>query len=223
MFKNREEAGRKLAGVLLPFKNENPLVLAIPRGGVQVGYHVARRLRCEFSIVICRKLGFPQNPEAAFGAIAEDKSLYLNSRYRRTLDKDTIEKVMKKETEEIKRRIQLYRKGESLPEIKGRTIILVDDGIATGSTLLSAIELCKKKDAGRIVVAAPVSGSQMKEKLQDIVDEVVILETPYNFYGVSQIYENFSSVEDADIIKFMEDAKDIASTNNHQNYEYSHS
>lgn len=203
--------------------DENPLVLAIPRGGVEVGYHVARKLGCEFSIVICRKLGFPQNPEAAFGAIAEDKTLYLNPSYRRALDKDTIENVMKKENKEIKRRIQLYRKGEPLPEIRGRSIILVDDGIATGSTLLSAIELCKKKAAGRIIVASPVSGSQMKEKLLNIVDKVVILETPYNFNAVSQVYLDFSSVEDADVVKIMEDAKDIIPKNNHQNYVYSQS
>ena len=223
MFKNRIEAGKKLAEVLLPYRGENPLVLAIPRGGVVAGYYVAKRLRCEFSVVICRKLGFPKNPEAAFGAVAEDKSLYLNPRYRSVLNKETIENVMKKEAEEIKRRIKLYRKGEPLPEIRGRAIILVDDGIATGSTLLAALELCRKKGASRIIVAAPVSSEYMKEKLRNLVDEVIILETPHDFNAVSTFYEDFKSIDDAEVIKFVEYAKEITSTDNLQNYEYSYS
>lgn len=206
MFKNRKEAGLKLAEALKPFEKKRPLVLAIPRGGVEIGYHIQNELSCDLSVVVARKLGHPEQPEAAFGAMAEDKSLYLNPITHEILTKEMIERVMKKEEKEIRRRIQRYRGDKPLPEMKGRTVIIVDDGIATGATLFATIELCKKREPRRIIVAAPVSGLSIVEKLQYRVDEVVILETPANYYAVSQAYEEFRNLSDEDVLRFLKKA-----------------
>lgn len=203
MFKDREDAGLQLAEALLTYQNGQPLILAIPRGGVELGFHVSRRLQCDFSIIICRKLGYPEHPEAAFGAIAEDGSIYIDPRVLKVLSEEKIREVRKREEAEIKRRIKKYRQGSPLPELKGRTVILVDDGIATGATLFSAIKLCKNKMVKRLIVAAPVSGIQMYKILQNKVDEVVILETPSDFFAVSQAYQDFQRVNDEDVIEFM--------------------
>jgi len=206
MFKNRKDAGEQLAEALIRFRDEEPLILAIPRGGVEVGYYIAKKLNCELSVVISRKLGHPRQPEAAFGAMAEDKSLYLNPKAYDILTKDMIESVMEKEEREIQRRIRLYRNGKPLPPIRGRTVILVDDGIATGSTLLAAVELCKKQNAGKIIVASPVSSSEMLDKLNRRVDEAVILTIPKVYYAVSQAYEEFQNITDERVVAFLEKA-----------------
>lgn len=207
MFKDRQEAAEKLAKALEIYKNEEPLILAIPRGGVEIGYYLAKYLECEWSIIISRKLGYPGQPETALGAIAEDRSLFFNPRIKSHLDRYMIEKVIKKEEKEIRRRIQTYRKGAPIPKIKGRTIILVDDGIATGATLNAAIQLCKKAGASKIVVAAPVSAPEIPGLLMDIVYDVVILETPENFYAVSQAYEKFENLNDKEVLRFIGQSK----------------
>lgn len=213
MFKNRKDAGEQLAKALIAFKKKDPLLLAIPRGGVEVGYYVAKILKCDFSLVISRKLGHPEQPEAAVGAVAEDKSLYLNPRIHRMLTKEVIDTLVRKEEKEIRRRIDLYRKGTTLPPIQGRVVIIIDDGIATGSTLFATIELCKKKNASRIVVAAPVSTPDTYDRLLGKVDDVVILETPSDFFAVSQAYEEFSNLTDKEVVQFMERASLIDKDN----------
>lgn len=203
MFLNRKQAAIELASKLEMYRDQNPLILAIPRGGVEIGYYIANKLNCPWSVIISRKLGYPDLPEAAFGAIAEDKSLYLNPRVRAHISKEIIEKVIQKEEIEIRRRIHVYRKGAPIPNIKGRTIILVDDGIATGSTLFASIEMIKKAGANKIVVAAPVSAIEVAEKLKENVDEVIILETPQNFFAVSQAYFHFENLTDRKVLKFL--------------------
>jgi predicted phosphoribosyltransferase len=148
MFKDRAEAGQILAEELEHYRTQNPLVLGIPRGGVQVGFQIAKHLECDFSIVIVRKLGHPRQPEAAIGAIAEDKSIYLNPSTIDLISEDQIDDLVEREEAEIERRIELYRDGKPLPPLKDRTVILVDDGAATGATLFATIELCKKKRCG---------------------------------------------------------------------------
>lgn len=209
MFDNRTQAGLQLAEALKEYKKEHPVILAIPRGGIVPGVIVARQLEAEFSVVITRKLGLPTHPESAFGALAEDKSLYLNPMVREVLTKKMIEKVIKKEEKEIKRRIQIYRKGDPLPPLKDRTVILIDDGIATGSTVLVAIELCKKQQAGKIIVAAPVSGSRVVETLEAKADEVIILEIPDSYYAVSQAYRNFKNLNDDEALSWIEKCDSI--------------
>lgn len=206
MFANRTDAGKHLAEALKKYRTENPLILAIPRGGVVTGSIVAHELDADFSIIITRKLGLPSHPEMAFGAIAEDKSLYLNPSVREMLSKEVIEDVIRKEEKEITRRINQYRKGKPLPPLKDRNVILVDDGIATGSTLFVAIDLCKKQKAGKIIVAAPVSGKMVYDKLKTKADDVVILEIPEDYYAVSQVYRDFKNLSDKEAIRWIEKA-----------------
>lgn len=203
MFENRKSAGIQLAEALKDYQAENPVILAIPRGGVEVAYYVAKALECNFSVVISRKLGYPDQPEAAFGAVAEDGSLYLNPQFEGILSREIIERVIQKTKKEIARRVDIYRQGRPLPSLEDRTVILVDDGIATGSTVFAAIELCKKQKAEKIIVAAPISGGHMLQKLARTVDDVIILETPRSFFAVSQGYEEFHNMTDQEVQSYL--------------------
>lgn len=203
MFQNREDAGNKLGIALKEFKLDKPLVLGIPRGGVEVGFYVALELDCDFDVIMVRKLGHPQQPEAAFGALAEDGSLYLDPWSNKYLTKETIEKVISREEKEIKRRIDTYRKGKALPKFNDRVVILIDDGIATGSTIFAAIDMCRKREPRQIVVAAPVSGHSHLQKLAAKVDEVVILDKREQFFAVSQGYVDFVNLSDEEVMHFM--------------------
>lgn len=204
MFIDRKDAAQKLAKALEEYRDKNAVVLGIPRGGAETAFYVAIHLNAELSMLVSRKLGHPDNPEYAFGAIAEDGSIYLSPHARQEVSDETINAVVEEQKKEIERRIKVLRKGKPLPELKNRTVILVDDGIATGATIFAAIELCKKRNAGKIVVAAPVSGADMEEKLAKKVDEVIILEKPDIFYAVSQGYEIFYNLTDDEAMGFME-------------------
>ncbi|MFD2201317.1 phosphoribosyltransferase [Shivajiella indica] len=204
MFRDRKDASIQLGEALEKYKNKNALVLGIPRGGAETAYYVAKHLKAEMALVVTRKLGHPENPEYAIGALAEDGSLYLSPEANIYLSKETIEDLKKDQEKEIQRRIQEFRHGNPLPALKNRTVIIVDDGIATGATLFATIMLCKNKKAGKIVVAAPVSGEGMSRKLNEMVDDVVILETPYQYRAVSQAYQNFFNLTDEEAMFFME-------------------
>jgi putative phosphoribosyl transferase len=203
MFKDRKDAGQKLAEALQRYKEEDPLVFAIPRGGVELGYEVSKVLDADFSLLICRKLPFPFNKESGFGAMAEDGSLYINELAAASVSHKEIEKIIAQQSLEIKRRIQTLRGGRPLPSIKGRSIILVDDGIAMGSTMHVAVELCRKEGAKRIIVAVPVASRQAIQKFSQMADEVVVLESPVNFYAVAQVYENWYDVSDEEVLEFL--------------------
>jgi predicted phosphoribosyltransferase len=196
MFKNRKDAGIQLGIALKKFKKENPIVIGIPRGGIETAFYVAKELNAEMIPVISRKLGFPHNPELAMGAIAEDGSIFLSSFAKANVTEDRIEEIKNWEKEEIKRRINLLRGGKPLPSFKNRTVIVVDDGIATGATLFATLELCKKQNPKKLIIAAPVSGREAAERLSTMADAVIILETPLDFYAVSQVYESFSNLSD---------------------------
>lgn len=204
MFTDRKDAALQLAQALEKYRDTNALVLGIPRGGAETAFYIAQHLHLELSLLISRKLGHPNNPEYAVGALAEDGSVYLNPDVRGELSQNTIDELAQKQQKEIERRIQILRNGEPLPPLKDRVVLLVDDGIATGATLYAAIALCKKQGAARIVVAAPVSGRDKKRELLDDVDEVVILETPSFYHAVSQAYESFYNLTDEEAKGFME-------------------
>lgn len=204
MFADRRDAGRKLALALKKYRGHNALVLAIPRGGVEVGYQVAEYLNADFSILISRKLPFPDNPEAGFGAIAEDGSVFIATDAAVWLPKEQIERIEREQIKEINRRIEVLRKGKPLPEMTGRTVILVDDGLAMGSTMRAAIMLCRRKKAGKIVVAVPVAGERVADEVSRIADEIVVLEMPWNFMAVAQVYENWYDVSDAEVLDIMQ-------------------
>jgi putative phosphoribosyl transferase len=204
MFQNRKDAGKRLAKALEKYRNKNALVLAIPRGGVEVGYEIAKYLNSEFSILVSRKLPYPDNPESGFGAIAEDGNTFIFEDAASWLSEETIARIMEEQRGEIERRIKTLRKGKPLPEIKNRTVILVDDGIAMGSTMRASITLCKNRKAGKIVIAAPVSGTETAEEIGRMVDEIVILEMPLFFQAVAQAYINWYDVSDKEVIGIME-------------------
>jgi len=202
MFKNRKDAGEKLAKALEKYKAENPLILAIPRGGVEVGFQVARNLKVDFSLV-ARKLPFPDNPEAGFGAIAENGSTFILENAYYWLSGENIEKIKQQQIAEIERRVKVLRGKHPLPEIKGRTVILIDDGIAMGSTMRAAIELCKKREARKIVVAVPVIGKEVAGEIEKKVDELVVLEIPRYFRAVAEAYEKWYDVSDGEVLDLL--------------------
>ena len=203
MFKDRRDAGERLAEKLERFRSPRPLVLAIPKGGVEVGYRAALKLDAEFSIIIVRKLPFPDNPESGFGAIAEDGSVYVSPVAAEFLNKSTLSLIVEKQKKEIIRRRNVLRGGRELPGMRDRTVILTDDGIAMGSTMRAAIEMCRKEKAGRIVAAAPVAGRETARDIARAADEAVILETPEFFRAVAESYENWYDVPDEEVIDIM--------------------
>ena len=203
MFVDRTDAGKQLGRALEKYRSSHPLVLGIPRGGIEVGYYVAGHLQCDFDTLVVRKLGYPQQPEAAFGALAEDGSLYLDPWSNRFISKELIEKVQKKEKEEIKRRITIYRQGRNLTPLRDRVVIIVDDGIASGATIFAAIDMCRKKQPQKLVVAAPVSGVNRLARLETSTDEVVILDKREEYHAVSEAYVDFINLSDEDVIKII--------------------
>jgi putative phosphoribosyl transferase len=207
MFEDRKEAGQKLGKALESYRGTNGIVLAIPRGGVEVGYYVAQYLRLPLSIIVVRKLPFPENPEAGFGAIAEDGSTFFIDRFHGQLPAGLTRRIIEEQKRELKRRIKVLREDKALPEIAGKTIILVDDGIAMGSTVQAAIMLCKNKKAAKIVVAAPVAGPATAAELQEVADEVVILERPPFFRAVAEVYKNWYDVPDDEVIDIMQKSR----------------
>jgi putative phosphoribosyl transferase len=220
VFKDRRDAGEQLAEVLITYKDKNPLVLAIPRGGVAVGYHVARHLQCDFSIIAVRKLPLPDNPEAGFGAIAEDGSTYFDNRAMKALPTKMIERIIKEQKLEIKQRIEVLRNGKPLPILTDRILILVDDGIAMGSTMRAAIMLCKNNNPAKIIVAAPVAGQSIAADFTKLVDWVVILEKPPFFRAVAQVYEDWYDLSDEEVVHILKKADNylqVIKTDDQQN------
>jgi len=204
MFANRADAGRKLAAALKKYGEVDVLVLAIPRGGVEVGYQIAKHLNGEFSIVVSRKLPYPMDPEAGFGAITEDGSTFMFTGAAELLGSSTVDRIIREQQAELKRRIQVLRGFKALPQIRGRTVILTDDGIAMGSTMRASIMLCKNKGAGRIVVASPVAGPETARQIANLVDETVILERPAFFRAVAQVYAEWYDVPDSEVVGIMQ-------------------
>ncbi len=208
MFKDRRDAGQQLAKALERYRDEDPVVLAIPRGGVEVGYQVARHLDADFSLLIARKLPYPDQPEAGFGAVAEDGSTVVLERATQWVSEDTVEAVIQRQRKEMERRMAVLRKGQALPDLEDRTVVLVDDGIATGATMRAAVRLCSRRRAGKIVVAVPVAGRDVAERIRSgedgIVDAVVVLEQPKLFRAVAQVYETWYDVPDSEVVALME-------------------
>lgn len=219
MFRNRKDAGEKLAEALEKYRAENPIILAIPRGGVEVGLQVAKRVNADFSLIITRKLPFPDNPEAGFGAIAENGSTFILENAHYWLAGETIEKIKEQQISEIDRRMKILRGGNSLPEIADRTVILIDDGIAMGSTMRASIELCKNRKARKIVVAVPVAGKDVADEIRKRVDELVVLEIPAYFRAVSEAYERWYDVSDEEVLDLLRERIRQKDLNDHQFHE----
>lgn len=203
MFINRKDAAEQLAVALDKYSNQDVIVLGIPRGGVETAYYVAKHLNAELALLVARKLGFPGNPELAFGAIAEDGSVYFTP-YRYNLSQNEIDEVVAEQQQEVKRRIQSLRKGLPLPDLRNRIVIIADDGIATGATIFASIKMCRNRKAAKVIVAAPVSSPEKKRELEEVADEVLILETPVYYQAVSQVYDDFYNLTDQQALEFID-------------------
>lgn len=205
IFLDREDAGKKLSEELKKFKNENPIVLAVPRGGVIIAYETIRQLGYKWDLIIPRKLGAPHNKEIAIGAVSADGTYFVNDYYvsRLGITKDYIEQEVSMEVKEIKRRLEEYRGSETLSNLKDKTVIIIDDGIATGYTILAAVKSIKKQEAKKIVLAVPVAPRETFEEFQEIVDEFICLYIPDDFYAVGAYYSDFKQVEDDEIFRII--------------------
>jgi putative phosphoribosyl transferase len=207
VFHDRSEAGRLLAEKLAQYADRpDVLVLALPRGGVPVGYEVARALHVPMDVFIVRKLGVPGHEEFAMGAVATGGVRVLNDQVVSALGIPgyVIDAVAKWEQQELERRERLYRGNRPTPDVRGKTVILVDDGLATGSTMLAAVRALRQQRPGRIVVAAPVAASDTCELLKEEVDEVVCAVTPEPFYAVGLWYRDFSQTSDEEVRELLE-------------------
>lgn len=204
IFVDRHDAGFDLGKLLEDkYKNKNALVLGIPRGGIIVAYEVAKVLNGELSVIITKKLPHPLHEEFAIGAAAEDGSVFLTSAAR-DLNSAAVQRIVKAQSQEIESRIKRFRKAKPLPAMFNRIVIIVDDGIATGSTIVPAIKLCKIRKAARIIVAAPVSDGYVSD-INILADEIVIAEQPEHFYAVGQVYDDFHHLSDEEVISVLED------------------
>lgn len=211
-FKNRTEAGQALATRLTSFANRTDvLVLALPRGGVPVAAEVAKKLNAPLDVFVVRKLGLPGHPELAMGAIATGGVRVFNGDVINSLriPDEVVNAVTAEEYEELLRRERVYRDELPPPEVEGKTVIIVDDGIATGSTMIAAVAALRQLGAGRIVVAAPVIARSTFYLIHNAADEVAAVIAPEEFYGVAQWYEDFSQTSDEEVRQL------LAETNHH--------
>jgi putative phosphoribosyl transferase len=208
-FRDRSEAGRALAAVLSTYAGrDDVLVLALPRGGVPVAAGVAKEVDAPLDVFVVRKLGVPHYPELAMGAIASGGVLVLDEELVRRLGirGDEIEQVVAQERRELERREATYRGDREPPELEGKTVILVDDGLATGSTMRAAALAVRRHHPARVVVAVPVSSEETCDQFRDAVDEIVCLMTPRPFYAVGLWYKDFSQTSDEDVRELLAQA-----------------
>jgi predicted phosphoribosyltransferase len=205
IFHDRTDAGRQLAAELDRLRGPDTLVLGVPRGGVVVAAEVARALDAPLDVVIARKIGAPHQPELAIGAVVSSGGRLLDERaisYLR-VPPAYIEAETARQQEEIRRRIADYRGSHPAPELRGRTVIVVDDGIATGYTIRAALVALREQQPARLIVAVPVAPASTCEDLRDVADEVICLRTPEPFLAVGAWYEDFDQTSDAEVIHLL--------------------
>ncbi|TFH22838.1 phosphoribosyltransferase [Candidatus Bathyarchaeota archaeon] len=208
-FVDRIDAGKRLASSLKNFSGKKGTVLAIPRGGVVVGYMIAKILNLPLDIIIPRKIGAPDNPELAIGAVAEDGTAILDQNLIKYLgvSREYVIKEIERQKQEIKRRFKLYRQGASYPDLKGLDVIVVDDGIATGSTMKAALVSVRNRGAASITVAVPVGPPSTIEELGKMADRVVCLYMPELFQAICEFYRDFSQTSDEEVIGLLLEKK----------------
>jgi len=208
-FRDRNDAGRQLAEQLSSYADrEDVVVLGLPRGGVPVAFEVAKALDAPLDIFVVRKLGVPGHRELAMGAIASGGVRVLNESVIQTLNiaQSVIEDVARREQQELERRERVYRGDQPRPELEGRTVILVDDGLATGASMHAAVKALRLRDPGRIVVAVPTAPPETCKDFEDEVDQVVCLITPRPFFGVGGSYADFSQTTDQEVREILNQA-----------------
>lgn len=209
-FKDRVQAGGLLAQRLQAYaKRPDVIVLALPRGGVPVGFCVAQALEVALDVLIVRKLGMPGHEEYAMGAIASGGWCVLQDAMLagQRIPQEAIDAVKRRELLELERREQLYRANRPAPQLRRRTVILVDDGLATGSTMLAAVRALRQAEPARIVVAVPVAAAETCRELGARVDQIICLRTPEPFHAVGKWYQNFDQTTDQEVISLLEKAE----------------
>ena len=204
-FHDRRDAGRRLAAQLAPLAQESPVVIGLPRGGVPVAFEVARALGAPLDVLAVRKLGAPGNPEFGVGAIAEDGTSVLNadSARRAGMTEEVLLGTVEREVRELRRRVERYRDGRRPLDVRGRTVIVVDDGLATGLSDLVAVRALRARGARRIIVAVPVGARESVSLLGEEADEIVCHTIPHELLGVGHWYEDFSPVSDAEVLALL--------------------
>lgn len=207
MFIDRRDAGTQLAQRLKKYRGQKGvLVLALPRGGVVTGFEIARSLGIPLDVLIVRKIGFPGQPELAIGAVSETGAVVLNESIISSygVSEDYAKKEISRQKEEISRRVKRYRKGESISELEGKTIILVDDGVATGATVKAAIATLRKEKITKLILALPVGPPEAAAELKKMVDDFICLEVPAYFGAVGAFYADFTQVSDDEVVEMLE-------------------
>ncbi|MFD4898500.1 phosphoribosyltransferase family protein [Streptomyces sp. NPDC058411] len=205
LFTDRTDAGRQLAEALRHLERRDPVVLGLPRGGVPVAYEVARALGAPLDVIVVRKLGVPYRPELGFGAIGEGGARVISDeivRHAGVREKD-LEAVERAEEAELLRRAQTYREGRPRLPLEGRTVVVVDDGVATGATARAACQVVRAQGASRVVLAVPVASPDVAARLREDVDEVVCLSTPHLFSAVGEWYRDFSQTSDEEVVSLL--------------------
>ena len=208
-FANRSEAGKQLSRVLSRFRGEDVVVLGLPRGGVPVAFEVARALGAPLDVIVVRKLGVPFQPELGMGAIGEDGVRVINDEVVRLagVSDEEIARTETRERAEVARRAERFRAGARRLDLRGQTALIVDDGIATGSTARAACRVARAHGAARVVLAAPVASPRTIDELRSDADEVVCLQTPEWFFGIGQFYADFTQVPDAEVADLLDRAR----------------
>lgn len=215
IFKDRVDAAKKLAQKLLWLKKENPIILAIPRGGAVTGDTISSILGCKLDIIVSKKVGSPDNPELAIGAVMHDGSYFPNIEITRMLNvpESFIEEEIARQRKEIERRLIKFR-GNKEYDLSGKTVVIVDDGIATGATMFVAALWVKKQKPKKLIIAIPVGPQETIIKLNQIADEVVVLQSPHIFNAVGEFYQVFDQVSDDEVQEIMDKHSFVAENRN---------
>jgi predicted phosphoribosyltransferase len=208
-FSDRVEAGKRLASAMRDFAGKNGIVLAIPRGGVVVGYEIAKALSLLLDVIIPRKIGAPDNPELAIGAMIEDGTIILDDNLITYIGvpRDYIKAESERQKHEIERRLKLYRQNEPYPSLKALDVIIVDDGIATGLTMKAALASVKNRGASTVTVAVPVGPPSTIKELKKQADRVVCHYPPEYFQAIGQFYTDFNQTTDEEVIQLLKQSK----------------
>jgi putative phosphoribosyl transferase len=203
MFRDRIEVGKLLARRISALKVSNPIVLAIPRGGVPVAKEIALALHVPLDLVITRKIGAPGQPEFAIGAVTQDGNAIVDEETVNMfgISREYIQEERTRQMHEIQERMRKYRGSKPYPNLEGKTVVIVDDGIATGNTMIAAIESLRRQKPSSIIIATGVAPKETVAKLSKVADRVICLDSPEPFYAIGQFYENFDQVEDEEVVQ----------------------
>jgi predicted phosphoribosyltransferase len=212
-FENRQDAGRRLAAALEPYRSERPLVLALPRGGVPIGLEIARVLDAPLEVLAVRKIGAPGHPEFAIGAIAAGVTMLHDEVISQLgIPRAQVARIIEQETRELERRDALYREGRPAAEVRDRTVIIVDDGLATGASATAAVRAIRSRQPKQVIFAVPVGAAESVAALRREADKVVCLTIPPDFRAVSLWYDDFSPTSDAEVMECLARARTSAAS-----------